>query len=136
MTLDFFLIWMLTRFLTESLNLSLLSLSFTLIFWVVSFCDVNLNNSEFCFCFLLAGPLKLFLIFEAWHFVLLDIIFILNFWCESVVSGKAGLLVSSSNSSFSYSWVALNSLLFFAFDVSQNLIRSSHIWNISWSFIK
>ena len=131
MTSDFFLMWMLMRFLIKSLDLSLSSLSFALIFWVVSFYDVNLNDLRFCFCFLLAGPLELFLIFEAWCFMLLDIIFILNFWCESVVSDKTDLLISSSNFSFSHFWVTLNSLLFFAFDVSQNLIRSSHIWNIS-----
>ena len=130
-TSDSFLMQMLVRFLTKSLNLLLSSLSFTLIFWVVSFCDVDLNDLEFHFCFLLAELFELFLIFEAWCFALLDTIFALNFWCELIVSDKASLLVSSSNSSFFYSWVALNSLLIFAFDVSQNLIRSSHIWNIS-----
>ena len=89
MTLSFFLMWMLMRFLTESLNLLLSSSSFTLTFWVVSFCDINLNDLRFHFCFLLAEPLKLFLIFKAWHFVLLDIIFALNFQCESVVSGRS-----------------------------------------------
>ena len=136
MTSGFFLMWILVRFLTEPLDLSLSSLSFALTFWIVSFYDVDLNDSEFHFCFLLAGPLKLFLIFKVWCFVLLNIIFTLNFWCGLVVSGKAGLLISSSNSPFSHFWVALNSLLFFAFDVSQTLIRSPHIWNISWSFIK
>ena len=136
MTSDFLLMWMLVRFLTEPLNSSLLSPSFTLVFWLVSFYDINLNDSEFHFCFLLAEFFELFLVFKVWCFALLDIIFTLNFWCGSVVSDKVNLLISSSNSSFSHFWVALYSLLFFAFNVSQNLIRSSHIWNIPWSFIK